>query len=210
MRMTVILVLLAAMSAPGQTPADSFAYHPDRPQPDMIFLSFGDIRPLSGIKREQLPGGSDHKQIDLISKLLSRPQFQYTVYNSVVNADSKNVYGYFQNNTFYLNFEGEFYRVPVFGSIAFFVANVKVFRTFMDPRFGYPSTTGYTYELREFLLDMKTGTLEDFSPKRAAILIGRDADLGREFDKLRSRKKKDAVYHYIRMYNEKHPFYFLK
>jgi hypothetical protein len=193
-----------------QSQQDSVPFNPDRPQADMVFMDYWSLRHLSGISKEQLQGKMDKRQLDFISKVLSVPVFQYEASGSIHTANSKEVYAYFQNNTFYINYEGEFYRVPVFGSIAFFVANVKVMRTYVDPRFGFPSSTGYTYELREFLMDVYTGNLEEFNLKRAGELISRDAELGAEYNKLSHRKKKDATYHYIRTYNQKHPFYFLK
>ncbi len=59
-------------------------------------------------------------------------------------------WGFIQNNTFYVNFRENFYRIPVFGAISFLVANVTVMNPgFYDPRFGYSSAGANTREIRE-------------------------------------------------------------
>lgn len=125
--------------------------------------------------------------------------------------ESKNVWGFFQNNTLYVNYKEEFYRVPVFGAISYLVANVTVVNVgFYDPLLGYPAGTTNAKEIKEFLIDFYTGVMEVFTVSRAERLLARDQQLYEEYNKLGGRKKKEQIYRFIRRYNDLHPVYFLK
>jgi hypothetical protein len=177
---------------------------------DGIYINHEDLRWNRAIKKEQIISSEDKNQQEFIGKVLSHKKFSFEKNAAVHTIEPKNVFGFFQNNTFYINFNGDFYRVPVFGSISFLVANVKVLRNFYDPRFGYPVGTATNTELREFLIDYYEGTITDFSLKKAESLLSRDKELHAEFKKLSNRKKREQIHRFIRKYNERNPIYFLK
>ncbi|MDP3556179.1 MAG: hypothetical protein Q8T03_02325, partial [Bacteroidota bacterium] len=116
------------------------------------------------------------------------------------------------NKTFYVNYKGSFYRVPVFGSICYLVATVEVTSVgFYDPMYNPGSVAGgRRQEVREFLINFYDGNVVEFKMDEAELLISRDKLLYDEFKKLSRRKQKEQIFRYIRKYNEAHPIYYLK
>lgn len=190
---------------------DSVALDSDNMQLDGVYLTYTDFRYQQGIKKEQIVTTIDKEHLDFFNKVLEQKNFTYTYNDNKSTIDSKNVWGFIQNNTFYVNFKGDFYRVPVFGSISYFVATITVINSgFYDPRFGNTMGSTTSKELREFLIDFNDGVIMDFNRDKAEQLLGRDKALFEEYDKLSHKKKKDMIYGYIRKYNGFHPIYFLK
>jgi len=176
---------------------------------DAVFLSYQDFRFNKGIRKEKIISVSDKNQLDFISKCLSAETLEYIDNGSKSRIPTDSVFAYVQNNTFYFNYKGNFYRVPVFGAISYFVANEVVYNTFYDPRFGSPVNTKTT-EVREFIMDFYEGRVTDLTMGRAMELLSRDETLYAEFKKLRKRRQKEELYRFIRRYNDIHPVYFLK
>jgi hypothetical protein len=179
---------------------------------DGIYLSYDDFRKNKIITKDQVVSSLDKDQQEFIGKVMFNETFSYKQPNGdVATVETKKAWGYFQNNTFYVNVNNDFYRVPVFGSISYFVANVTVVNVgFYDPRFGYGAGSSRTREIREFLMNYHNGSIVEFNMDRAEELLSRDAELYKEFKKLGHRKQKEQVYRYIRKYNELHPVYYLK
>jgi hypothetical protein len=191
--------------------ADSVLYRPDARMPDGIYLTYDDFRKNRPITKEQIVTRIDKEQLEFIGKTMFEEKLTFNRNDSVITMLTKNAWGYFQNNTLYLNFKDEFYRVPVFGSISYLVANVTVMTTgFYDPRFGTTGGSSNTREIREFLMNFYDGVVTEFTVQTFEELLARDPELYAEFKKLTRRKQKEELYRYIRKYNERHPVYFLK
>lgn len=204
-----LLFLLASFFCFSQS--DSVAYAPGMPIEDGIYLSYQDFRFNKGIAKSQIKSTQDKDQLEFISKVLTEEKITIITNGNENTFNSKDVWAYFQNNTFYINFKGEFYRVPVFGSISYLVAYVTVISpAFYDPRFALSSPASTSKELKEFLMNFYDGELKEFNLTSAEELLSRDAALFEEYKKLSNRKKKDEVYKFIRRFNQAHPVYFLK
>jgi hypothetical protein len=207
-RLFSLMMCLLSLGASGQ--ADSVICPTGLQIEDAVYLTYGDFRYNRGIKKEMVVSTLDKSQLDFMNKALSNEIFYYLSDGGQKNARSEEVFGFVQNNTLYLNYNGRFYRVPVFGAISYFVASVVVSNTFYDPRFGYPAGSVNTTELREFVMNFYHGRIEDLTMQKAEELLSRDEALYAEFRKLRRRKQKEDLYRFIRRYNERHPVYFLK
>lgn len=204
-----LLFLLASFFCFSQS--DSIAYTPGMPIEDGIYLSYQDFRFNKGIAKSQIKSTQDKDQLEFISKVLTEEKITIITNGNELTYNSKDVWAYFQNNTFYINFKGEFYRVPVFGSISYLVAYVTVISpAFYDPRFALSSPASTSKELKEFLMNFYDGELKEFNLTSAEELLSRDAALFEEYKKLSNRKKKDEVYKFIRRFNQAHPVHFLK
>lgn len=178
---------------------------------DGIYLTYRDFRKNIFISREQLITDLKNDQLDLISKTLAADNFAYTSVNGRVNCLTKDLWGFYQNKTLYINYKGEFYRVPVFGAICYLVATVTVVNNgFYDPMFGYGINANRTKEIREFIINFYDGLVVDFTMDKAEELLSRDPVLFAEYKNLSRRSRKDQVNRYIRRFNETHPVYFLK
>lgn len=205
---TCIAAILLGMSAGAQN--DSVRYNPDVTMPDGIYLSYNDLRYNTPVTKEQVVSDLDKEQLEFITKTMFADKFSFRRNDSVITKDTRSTWGFVQNNTFYVFLRDDYYRIPVFGSISYLVANVTVISPgFYDPRFGY-YTTGRTREIREFLINFYDGKVVEFTMNQLEELISRDAELYQDFRKLGRRKQKEQLYRFIRRYNERHPVFFLK
>ena len=190
---------------------DSVAFSAGMLMEDGIYLTYSDFRKNTAIKKNQINSSESKDQLEFINKTIFKGKFSYQLRDEIIQVESKNVWGFFQNNTFYINYKEDFYRVPVFGVISYLVANVTVLNNgFYDPRFGYSTGSTNTKEIKEFLIDFYSGVMEVFTLEGAERLLARDTNLYEEYNKLSRRNKKEQIYRFIRRYNEIHPVYFLK
>ena len=204
------LFFILLISCPGlRAQADSVLVSENRP--DGIYLTYDDFRRGRAIAREQIVSDISKDQLEFIGKVMSLEKVSYMAAGGLQSAQTSTAWGFFQNKTLYVNFRGEFFRVPVFGSICYLVATVTLINGgFYDPMFGYGVNSTRTKEIREFIINYYDGLVTEFTMEKAEELLARDADLFAEFKKLSRRKRKEQVNRYIRRYNEQHPVYFLR
>lgn len=177
---------------------------------DGVFLSYYDFRHNHPILKSDLITNLDTNQIDFIAKALSHEKFKFQKDGSVNTMESKKVWGFFQNNALHLCYNSEFYRVPVFGVISYLVATVKVINPgYYDPRFGQIGNTTTT-ELKEFLMSIYDGSIQEFTIQRAEELMSTDKVFFEEYRKLSVNKRRKQIYGNIRRFNTLHPIYFLR
>jgi hypothetical protein len=207
----ISLLLIACLWSKMYAQGDSVLFGPSAALPDLIYLSYQEFRHGKGITRDDIQYEGDKSQLEFFSKVLQYERFSYRKDSFPVIQLTDRVWGYSQNNVLYLNYSGEFYRVPVFGAISYLVAQVTVnVPGFYDPRFGYPVGNGRATELREFLMSFYDGALRDLTISTAMELLKPDPRLHEEYRRLRRSRKKSELYRFIRRYNEAHPVYFLK
>lgn len=213
MQSRALFLLLLFLQQLSFSQEDSVVYNKDIPLSDRVFLTHEDFRKGSFIGKEAIVSTLDKNQLEFLTKVLREEKFSYEVNGQVITLNCEDVWGYLQNNTFYVNCNGVFNRIPVFGCISYLAASVAVpvpGPGFSDPRFGMSGGYSTREILKEFLLDFYDGRVYEFSMGYARGLLSRDKLLYAEYNKLSRRKQKDQVYKYIRKFNELHPIYFLK
>jgi hypothetical protein len=208
-RLVLSAILLTGLNLFSQT--DSIAYPNQAKMEDGIYLNYDDFRRNKPITKEQIVSDMDKSQLEFIGKTIFNEKFSYKLNGETITTASKNAWGFFQNNTFYVNYKGDFYRIPVFGAISYLVANVTVVNPgFYDPRFGYSTGSSTSKEIREFVMNFYDGKVAEFNMNDVELLLERDPTLFAEYKKLSNRKQKEQVYRFIRKYNDLHPVYFLR
>ena len=121
--------------------------------------------------------------------------------------ETKNIWGYCQNRSVYINFNKQFNKLHVIGTLCHFTATVATAVGFRDPM-GYNSGLNNTIdELQQFVLDSHTNKVLDFSVKNMENLLKGDSALHDQFVVLKKREKNNSVFIYLRKFNEKHPLY---
>ena len=146
------------------------------------------------------------------------------------------LWGYCKNGLLYINIGGSFNRITIMGNICHFVANITSYNNRYNSPYGYSpygyypysyyspygyspygySPYGYnspnyrTTELKQFLLDFGTGKVLEYDSKNVAMLLMTDPELHDEFARLRSKKKQQLQFMYVRKFNERHPLYIPK
>jgi hypothetical protein len=189
---------------------DSVMYQMGQPIQDGVYLTYWDFRRNNSIEKEDIDYKGNKDQLDYIGKAMEQERLKYKVNDNEHSIACKEVWGYVQNNTFYVNFQNKFYRIPVFGAISFLVAMVEVRQTgFYDPRFGTYTGGMTTTEQREFVMNFYDGKLNQLKQSEVELLLQRDRALYDEYSKLSNRKQKEQLYRYIRRFNENNPVYFL-
>jgi len=207
----VYLTLFIARVAFAQS--DSVAFSKDFSLYEGLYLTYADLRHNWPIPKEKIITSVNKSQLDFYSKLLEQEKIEYIERDgSKAFIDAKKVWGYCQNNVIYINYQKSFFRIPVFGSVCFFIGTVEVV-AYSPGYSGFLNSPGgatKVKELREFLLDFNTGELHPFSTDKLLELFKGDKEIYEEYDKLSKKKKKEQASRFIRRYNDKHPIYFPK
>ena len=121
--------------------------------------------------------------------------------------DKLSVWGYCQNRSIYINFNNEFNRLNVVGTLCHFTATFEMQVNYRD-NFSYNATLNNSVqELRHYVYDTQTNTVFDFNVKNMELLLKNDADLYLNFMNFKKRQKSEAIFIYLRKYNENHPFF---
>lgn len=205
----LLAFLIDLMFLPAQV--DSVVYDANKPLPDGVFLTYWDFRHNQAVMKDQVVSDMNPELLDYVGKALEKEKLVYKQAGNTLNMASKEVWGYVQNGTYYVNYNGKFYRIPVFGAISYFIANVEVRQSgFYDPRFGTYTGSMVTQEQREFYMNFYDGVLRELKQEEVERILKKDKALYEEFSALGKRKQKEQLYRFIRRYNESHPVHFLK
>lgn len=209
------MIVAAVFSVRAQQ--DSLAYGPELTLKEGVYLSYTDFRKNRPVPKEAIQSKEDKTQLDFIGKAVADNKEITIVYNGAENKlETAKLWGYCQNNTVYLNYEGKFYRVPVFGNISHFLGTIEVYNYNnygMYGMYGYGGMMGTSApikqrELRQFIFDFYSGDIMDYNLHNVEILISRDTQLYAEFMNLKKRKRSEMMMMYVRKFNAAHPIYF--
>ena len=128
----------------------------------------------------------------------------------------KDIWGYSDNGFLYIGLSAGFHRISIVGSLCHFVADITVYSTYYRDPYYYNSYNYYSMrpvttkssELRQYLLDFKTGKIYDYNIEGLEIALMNDPELYDEYLGLKKKKKKQLKFFYLRKYNERNPLYF--
>src|SRR6478735_8394401 len=87
---------------------DSVEYTSGMPMEDGIYMSYDDFRHNKSISKYLINTKQDKEQLEFITKVLGSEKFSVKKDSTETTYSSKDVWGYFQNNTFYINYKSEF------------------------------------------------------------------------------------------------------
>ncbi len=99
------------------------------------------------------------------------------------------------------------------GTITHFTATVTTYRMMSDPMMMHPGMMmPYrevpVQELRQFVLDMRSGKILPHTDDNVMALMASAPDLVHEFSKLRKKQRQQQLMLFIRRFNERYPLYF--
>ena len=127
-----------------------------------IFLTFKDFKNNTAVPNSAIVTNLNPNSPDFYNELLTDKVIKLkTASDSIVDWKTNEIWGFCRNGNIYINYQNDFYRIPVLGSLSHFVAKVVVRNSFYDPWNGVP-TDQYQTELRQFILDFETGDIYDF------------------------------------------------
>lgn len=193
-------------------------YTPEFKFKDGVFLSIEDVKKNNPIIKARIISDLDDNDYTFFEKLLSEDHFVVLDGMGIrKEIKSESIWGFSQNGVLFIYWNEEFNRIPVFGTISHFIADKTYIQDHnryshnyyynpYDPYYprGYQTTKT---ELRQYLLDMETGEVMDYTYKNIEIILMRDPQLYEEFIKLKKKQRKKLKFLFLRKYDEKHPFY---
>jgi len=192
-------------------------YTPDYQFKEGIYITFRSFKTNNPVSISTIVTNIPLNDISFFNKLLKKEKIIYYDDNGIRQTiETSQIWGYSKNNTIYINYEDDFFRIPTIGKISQFLATVKVTRTASDPFYngmygmGGMSATYESKETRTFLLNMDNGLIYENNYKNVEKLIMSDKEIYTEYMNLKKRQRKKISYMYIKKYNDKNPIYFIK
>jgi hypothetical protein len=227
-----IFMLLTGISNHVFSQADSTAqlvkYTPGFKFEEGIFLNFDQVKQDKPIAKSQIITTIPYDDPDFYDRILQEKKIElYDNLGTKHEIANKKIWGYARNGVLYVNVNDDFYRITIVGSICHFVASLTTYSNYGSPyysSYGYPysgyydpyspysspySSTGNT-ELKQYLLDFKTGNILEYDVQSIELLLMADPQLHDEFTALNNKKQKQMKFLYLRKFNERNPLYFPK
>jgi hypothetical protein len=184
------------------------------PLNDGLYLTHEDLRHNKNIPKENIITAINKDQVDFFYKVTKTPKVEYLQNGTTYSMDPATIWGFVQNKTLFINYRGNFYRVPVFGAISYFVGVVEVtgyYTGVYDPMYGMGGGRAIkTKELSEFILSFYDGKVHTFDMDQLEEILKNDETVYKEFKSLSRRKRKKQVTRFVKMYNQRHPVHYLK
>lgn len=227
MRITLIISLFFALvTSPLNAQTDSTAlvkYSPEYRFQDGIFLNFNQVKNNKAIPASRIRSNTDPFDMNFFKNLVDGDLIIYfDEFGTQSEIKTSQIWGFSQDGKLYINYNGEFNRIPIVGSIGHFIADVTVYENVYDPYYrdyydsyyyrnsfynrSYPRTTR-SKEMRQYLVNFQTGEVSTYSLDQVKNVLMEDPVLYDEFVSLRKRKQKDLMFFFIRRFNEKYPLY---
>jgi hypothetical protein len=214
------LLFILLWGTQGFSQTDSAAlvkYSPDFMMKEGVYLNFEQVKLNKPISKARLVVSAGYNDIEFFQKVFEKEIIEYFDHLGVKkDVKAKAIWGFNANGTIYINYNNEFNRIPVVGAICHFVANKTIYQDRPIRMYDY-SYDYYDYnrrnqasttELLQYLLNMETGEVLEFTQNAVEAMLMKDPQLYDEYVGLSKKKQKQLKFFYIRKYNEKHPLYF--
>jgi len=212
-----LCIFLFAVSLAFGQGADSLkkvVYTPDFKFRDGVYLNVEQVRRNQPISRARIATAVDINDLNFYEKILEANSISlYDDQGLQRDLKKKDIWGFSQNGVLFINYNNDFYRIPVVGSISHFVAEKTVYSSPMNFNGQYYNPYGGYYrqapvattEQRQYILEFETGQILDFDPHGIQVFLMRDKELLEEFAKLSNKKQRQMMFLYVRKFNDKHP-----
>ncbi len=194
-------------------------YTPEFKFREGIFLNFEQVRNNSPIPKTRILTSIDFSDRDFYIKVLENKSLLfYDHIGMKQEVKSDQVWGFSRNGVLFVSLDDKYHRITIIGSICHFVATVTTYDTrYYDPYYynpydyyyrhgGYPANT-QSSEMRQYVLDFKTGKIYEYDVQSLEVLLMQDPELHDEFSQLKKKKKRQQKFVYLRKFNERNPLY---
>ena len=203
-----------------------------------FYLNFDQVKSNKPIPKSRILTSIEYSSKTFFDQVTESASITY--FDDLGNSqdvETAKLWGYSKNGILYINVGGSFNRITIVGNICHFVANITSYSNRYNSPYGYspygyspygyyPYSYGYspygyspygygspnyrTTELKQFLLEFDSGKVVEYDTKNVAMFLMTDPELHDEFSRLRSKKKKQLQFMYVRRFNERHPLYIPK
>lgn len=204
-RIAFILLFFQSVAAFAQF--DSVPYSRDFEFREGFFQTVYHLKNNEPIPKASIISGYPKSQPDFMTQVM---QAKYITYKDRDGIEQKvltsTLWGFCQNRTIYINYNGEFSRLNVIGTLCHFIAKKYTPVGYTDPmNYNYGINT--SDEQHQFVLDTQADRIYDFTVSTMEMLLASDPQLSAEFMLIKRRKRQDFIFVYLRKFNEKHPLY---
>ncbi|TSA36517.1 MAG: hypothetical protein D4R64_07835 [Porphyromonadaceae bacterium] len=223
MRYTTIAILSLFCFTAGFAQNDSVKrvkYTPEFQFSPGLYLDFNQVRENNPIPSVRIISNDAPLDFNFYRNLVKNKKIGYfDEFGAQQEISTANIWGYCQDGKIYIQYNGEFNRVPIIGRVCHFIADVTVIDTHYDPYYSdyynpyyynpyysrsYNRTTK-TREMRQYLLDFETGKVLNFDRESVQVMLMQDPILYDEFMKVKKRQQNDLLFFFLRKLNEKYP-----
>ncbi|MCW3072192.1 MAG: hypothetical protein JWO44_2082 [Bacteroidetes bacterium] len=202
----LVFIFLFFIQLTGFSQADSIAYSREYEFREGIFLNVEQFRKNEPVPKSAIISSYPKTQVDFMKQVTDQRYISYKAADgSEQKVETLSLWGYCQNRSLFINFNNELNRVNQIGTLCHFTSIVNTPISYQDPMNTYGINT--TDEMRQFVFDTQSNKVLDFNVKNMELLLQNDPGLYTEFMKLKKRKKADAIFIFLRRYNENHPLY---
>jgi hypothetical protein len=191
-----------------------------------VFLNFDQVKQNNPVPKTRIVTSIPYDNPDFFDQVLREKKiFIFDNLGTRQEYSTANIWGYCRNGVLYISLNGGYFRITIIGNICHFVASLTTYsNNYYNPYYGYsypyysypyspyysPYSSGGTQnsEMRQYVLDFKTGNVLEYEVKSIELLLMTDPVLHDEFTALSNKKKKQLKFMYIRKFNERNPLYF--
>ena len=199
-----VLICLILVSFFGKAQSDSIAYSHEYDFKEGIYLSYSDFKHNHPIPVSAIVLNYPKTQLDFLTEVMKQKNI---VFKDESGNDHKletySIWGYCRNHSIYINYLGQFNKLMVIGTLCHFNATVTRYLVAPDPM-GMNSTYE---EMHQFVYDTNTNKAFEFDVPSMELLLKKDDELYAKFMGLKKREKADAIFVFLRKYNERHLLY---
>lgn len=219
----ILVAMLPVMAQKADSLGNLIKYTPEFKFKEGLFLDFDQVKSNDPILKSRIITSVAYDNPDFFDLVLKEKKIQlFDQLGQKQEILTKNLWGFSRNGVLYINVGGEYFRITIIGNICHFVASLTTYGRDYNPYYGYgyPYYSPYSYpyyspyssnsnvEIKQYLLDFKTGNILEYDEKSVELLLMTDPQLHDEFASLSKKKKKQMKFLYIRKFNEKNPLYF--
>ena len=228
MRYTIIAILILFSFTAGFTQNDSVKqvkYTPEFQFSSGLYLDFNQMRNNNPITSVRIVSNDDPLDFNFFRNLVKNKKIGYfDEFGAQQEVSTVAIWGYCQDGKIFIQYNGEFNRIPIIGRVCHFIADVTVIDTRYDPYYSDYYNSGYynsgyynpyysrpynrttkTKEMRQYLLDFETGKILNFDRESVLVILMQDPELYDEFMKVKKRQQNDLLFFFLRRLNEKYP-----
>ncbi|MBI3511543.1 MAG: hypothetical protein HY064_12850 [Bacteroidetes bacterium] len=189
---------------------DSAIYNSDFKFKPGLYLNFYQFRNNAPVPRAKIVSDIDSTRIDFIRQVTSGKMLTYLdSAGNLTELYPAKLWGFCENNSIYIHYNNDFFRIVVIGSLCHFTATYTTYMT-TGPTMGGPTYSTPVQSMQQYVLDMQNGYVYDFILVNVEPLYQRDPVLYKEFMTMGKAKRRKMMFYYLRKYNDAHPLYFKK
>jgi len=187
-----------------------------------IYLTFEQVKQNNPIPAIRIISNDDPFDFNFYKNLVKNKTIGFfDEFGASREVATDQIWGYCQDGKLFIQYNGQFNRMPIIGKVCHFISDVTVIDTHYDPyyndyyNYGYYNPyyyrpyarTSKSRETRQYLLDFETGQVMDFDRGSVEAILIQDTDLYGEFMGLKKRKQNELLFFFLRRLNEKYPVF---